>query len=68
MGEIAEVIDNPGQSLLVVRGERGEVLIPVVDEFIRSIQKEERVVGTAIPAGLLTLSESSDEDLPEDES
>ena len=68
LGEIAEVIDNPGQSLLVVRGERGEVLIPVVDEFIRSIQEDERVVGTAIPAGLLTLSESSDEDLPEDES
>lgn len=66
LGEIAEVIENPGQSLLSVQGERGEILIPVVDAFIRSIDEDERVVGTSIPAGLLDLANADDVEDGED--
>lgn len=36
LGRIEEIIETPANSVWVVRGERGEVLIPVIDDVIIS--------------------------------
>ena len=40
VGEVAEIIDNPGQSLLEVRRAAGTVLIPLVDEIVYDVDAE----------------------------
>ena len=58
LGTVTGVVANPGQDLLVVdcpsRG-KSDVMIPVVDEFIISVDEEAGIIHTSIPAGLLEL-------------
>jgi 16S rRNA processing protein RimM len=37
LGTVADVLRYPASDVYVVRGERGEILIPAVKEFIRSV-------------------------------
>ncbi len=61
LGHVAGLIDNPTQSLLEVVRPQGDgadganILIPVVDEFIRDVDVDARVVITQVPRGLLEL-------------
>ena len=56
VGEVASLVENPGQALLeVTRGDGGLSYIPVVDEFIRDVDLEGRVVTVDLPSGLLDL-------------
>lgn len=55
LGTVADVTVNPAQSLLVVEGELGQVLIPVVDAFIRDVDEEQRALTVRIPEGLIGL-------------
>ena len=56
VGEVASLLENPGQSLLEVRRGDGSLsYIPVVDEFIRDVDVDERLVVVDLPAGLLDL-------------
>ena len=61
VGEVVEIIDNPGQSLLVVnRGaELPEAFIPLVDAFIVSVDENEREIVVDVPDGLLTLNDGA---------
>lgn len=53
LGEIVDVIENPGNDVWVARGPRGEFLIPAVDTIVREIDRPgRRVVIDPIP-GLL---------------
>lgn len=56
LGSVSDIIDGPMQSLLQVEGERGDVLIPLVEEFIIELDEEERRVRTRVPDGLLELN------------
>lgn len=56
LGQVVEVTQMPTQDLLVVNGSFGEVMIPVVDEFVLSADPEEGRIETAVPLGLLDLS------------
>ena len=51
IGILSGVLDNPGQRVYVVRGER-ERLIPAVPEFIRKTDVEGRVVTVRLIEGL----------------
>ena len=56
VGEVAEIEDRPLQPLLVVSREDGsEVLIPLVEEFIVSLDEDERRIDMQLPEGLLQL-------------
>ena len=59
LGNVEDIVDNPGQSLLAVRREstegEGELLIPVVDEFIRDVDPTAAAIHVRVPAGLLEL-------------
>ncbi len=56
LGYVEEVSEMPTQDLLVVSGPFGEVLIPVVDEFIVSVDLQGGRIETDVPSGLLSLS------------
>ncbi len=53
LGVLEEVLALPANDVYVVRGERGEILLPVTDEVVRDVRPEEgRIVVRLIP-GLL---------------
>ncbi len=53
IGTIAEVLTTPGHDVFVVRNGEKEYLIPVVEEVIRTIAIEDRLVIIDPPEGLL---------------
>ena len=53
IGTIAEVLTTPGHDVFVVRNGTKEYLIPVVEEVIRTIAIEDRLVIIDPPEGLL---------------
>ena len=53
LGKIVEIFTTPAHDILVVRGPRGEVLIPVVDAFILNIDEDAKVMHVDLPEGLV---------------
>lgn len=57
VGEIEDVDREAGPTpLLVVRGPRGEVLVPFAKSYLRKLDLESRRVEMALPEGLLDLN------------
>jgi 16S rRNA processing protein RimM len=58
VGEIEDVDKVAGPApLLVVRGERGEVLVPFAKSYLRKLDLEGKRVEMALPEGLVELNE-----------
>lgn len=61
LGEVIDVVDDGGGSLLVVRpgGETGggeaEILIPFVEAMLAAVDTENRRIDTRLPAGLVEI-------------
>jgi len=53
LGEIAEVLERPANDVFVVRGPKGEALIPAVDQIVREVDVEGGVVTIEVVPGLL---------------
>ena len=53
LGKIVEIFTTPAHDILVVRGPRGEVLIPVVDAFILKIDEDAKIMHVDLPEGLV---------------
>lgn len=53
LGRVKEMIDNNFQSLLIIEGPQGEVMIPFVDEMLLNIDEEQHILTVRIPHGLL---------------
>ena len=53
LGAVSSIIENPGQALIAVARPdgSGETLIPVVDEFIRTVDVDERLIEVGVPEG-----------------
>jgi 16S rRNA processing protein RimM len=61
VGEIENVDRSGGAApLLVVRGEKGEVLVPFAKSFLRKIDLEAKRVEMALPEGLVDLSKAEE--------
>ena len=59
LGKITETITAESNDIYVVNGNRGEVLIPAIDDVVKSIDLDkERMVIEAIP-GLLSLNQKA---------
>jgi 16S rRNA processing protein RimM len=56
VGDVREVESGPGGSRLVVRGTRGEVLVPFADEICVDVDVRGRRIVVNPPDGLLTLN------------
>jgi 16S rRNA processing protein RimM len=61
LGTITHVDTTTANTLFVVEQEEGELLVPAHEEFIRGIDREERVMTVELPEGLLTLDEDETE-------
>lgn len=56
VGTVEDVLDNPGQDLLKLRHPGGnEVLLPLVDELLMSVDRENKTLHYRLPEGLLDL-------------
>ena len=53
LGEVVEILENAYQATLVVDGSHGEVMIPLVDEFLVDIDFDAQRIYTRVPAGLV---------------
>jgi 16S rRNA processing protein RimM len=57
VGTVSKVEDGAGGTLLVVTGDRGQILIPLAEEICPSIDGERREIRIAPPDGLLELND-----------
>lgn len=55
LGTVDRVIDIPMQALLQVSNQGKEILIPLVDEVIRKVDKKKREIYLQVPDGLIEL-------------
>jgi 16S rRNA processing protein RimM len=55
IGIIEELIENPAQILMQVRSPKGEILIPLVDDFVVDVNEETKEIILTLPEGLLDL-------------
>ena len=56
IGVVEEVLEPGGSLLLAVRGDRGEILIPFVDQICREVSEEKREIRVRLPEGLEELN------------
>ena len=57
LGLVTEVIQLPGQDLLSVASQKGEVLIPMVKQIIISIDVDKKLIKINPPEGLLDVED-----------
>lgn len=55
IGTVVSLEENPAHPLLVVNHEDREVRVPLVDDFLVSLNEEERVIVMNLPSDLLSL-------------
>lgn len=55
LGEISDILEAPEQILLKVVHKKNEILIPLVEEFILSLNKSEKSIHVKLPEGLVDL-------------
>jgi 16S rRNA processing protein RimM len=59
VGEIEDVDKTAGPApLLLVRGKRGEVLVPFAQSYLRKLDVEGKRVEMVLPEGLVELNEA----------
>ncbi len=52
LGEVVEVLSTGSNDVYVVRGERGEILLPALDDVVREINLTQRRIVVEVPDGL----------------
>lgn len=55
LGSVAEVMETPSQLLLKVFQNKQELLIPLNENTLQSIDKEEKIISVDLPDGLLDI-------------
>ena len=55
IGNVASVIEYPAQPLFQIINNEKEILLPVLDQLIDSVDRENRTIRVTAPAGLIDL-------------
>jgi 16S rRNA processing protein RimM len=55
IGLIIKVDDNSSQSVFIVKNKGGEILIPINDNIIETINRENKTIYISAPNGLIDL-------------
>jgi len=55
LGKISGVFDSGSQDLIAMHYQEKEVLIPLTDEVVTSVDKKEKTIYTTLPNGLLDI-------------
>jgi len=66
IGELTDVLNLPGQDLLAIKGDRGEILIPFIAEFVPEVDIENRKIIVVPPEGLLQLQASGESEVSDE--
>lgn len=53
LGEVTRVIEYPGNELLEITRGKKETLIPIRDEFLGSLNREEKILNVTLPEGFI---------------
>jgi len=56
LGEIANVIEHPGNILMMIYKDHSEILIPLIDAFVKNIDHEKKTITVDTPEGLIELN------------
>ncbi len=56
LGSVTTVVEHPGNSFLVIDREDGEILIPINDAIIKSIDDATKSIAIEAPEGLISLN------------
>ena len=56
IGTVESINDNTAQALFIVNDGQGEILIPMVDDFIRKIDRKKREIHVETPEGLIEMN------------
>lgn len=55
VGEISGVQENASQELFLVDHNGKQVLVPIIDDFIRKVDKDAREIHVSVPEGLIEM-------------
>ena len=61
LGVLTDVLNLPGQDLLAIQSNSGEVLLPFIAEFVPEVDIENRRIVVRPPSGLLELHQNNEE-------
>lgn len=53
IGKVTDILETKTQSILVIKNESKEVLIPLVDEFIKNIDLENKLIQVKLLEGMI---------------
>jgi 16S rRNA processing protein RimM len=53
LGEVVEVLSPGAHDVYVVKGDKGEILIPAVKEMVKEINIREKIISVQLPEGLV---------------
>lgn len=56
IGTITAVNDNSSQVLFVVKTDKNDVLIPMIDEFIKNVDRDNKKITVTTPDGLIQMN------------
>jgi 16S rRNA processing protein RimM len=56
-GVIAHVIENPGQMIAAITSPAGEILIPMHQDLIISVDKKRKLIEMSLPSGLTGIND-----------
>ncbi|MFT5823570.1 MAG: 16S rRNA processing protein RimM [Crocinitomix sp.] len=62
IGKVIHVIDQANNPLIAIEHEGQEILIPKQDQFIKNVDRENKLITIAAPEGLLDMYLASDEE------
>lgn len=57
IGIVREVNDQTAQRLLFIGEEHHEKIVPLVDHFVKEVNKKDKIIRTNLPPGLLDLND-----------
>lgn len=61
LGQIVDLLEYPGQIMLVVNNNEGEeVIVPAIEDWIVSVDSEQKIICMNLPDGLLELNLKDD--------
>jgi 16S rRNA processing protein RimM len=55
LGACDEIIDYPHQAVMQILHPKGEILIPIVENYIRRLDKENKIIEIETPPGLIDM-------------
>ncbi|MDR1877975.1 MAG: ribosome maturation factor RimM [Bacteroidales bacterium] len=53
IGICSDVLDHSAQAVLQIEHPKGEILIPIVDDFIKDVDRENKIIRTEAPTDLI---------------